>query len=214
LYGTATAERAPTPADLARVPADATAIHVGSYCMAVEPVATALKALVTRQRGRSLIAFDPNVRLTIQPQREVWTDAIEWMLPHTDLLKISDEDIGHLYPGMTPEMFMDMALTAGVALVVVTCGSAGVLAATARLGPIAQPALTVAVVDTVGAGDTFQAALLSSLARQGWLTRAALEALEAGALRAALRFAGKAAAITCSRRGADMPRLWEVQAGD
>jgi fructokinase len=210
LYGNQTAERSVTAADLERVPADAAVIHVGSYCMAVEPVASTLRALVTRQHGRSLIAFDPNVRLTIQPDRQVWTDAIAWMLPMTDLLKISDEDIGHLYPGVTPRAFIDMALDAGVALVVVTRGGDGVLAATATLA-LDLPALKVDVVDTVGAGDTFQAALLAHLEVQGLLTRAALTEVDAPALRAALAFAGRAAAITCSRRGADMPRLEEVR---
>jgi fructokinase len=214
LYGTATAERALALPDLARVPADAVAIHVGSYCMAVEPVATTLRALVTRQHGHSLIAFDPNVRLTIQPEREVWTEAVAWMLPRTDLLKISDEDIRHLYPGLTPHAFIAMALHAGVALVVVTRGGEGVLAATSTLAPFELAALKVDVVDTVGAGDTFQAALLSYLSRHELLARAALESLAAPALHAALEFAGRAAAITCSRRGADMPRLQEVQADD
>jgi fructokinase len=173
-----------------------------------------LRALVTRQHGRSLIAFDPNVRLTIQPEREVWTEAVAWMLPRTDLLKISDEDIRHLYPGLTPRAFIAMALHAGVALVVVTRGGEGVLAATSTLAPFELPALKVDVVDTVGAGDTFQAALLSYLSRHELLARAALEALDAPALHAALEFAGRAAAITCSRRGADMPRLQEVQADD
>nr|WP_315219780.1 carbohydrate kinase [uncultured Duganella sp.] len=210
LYGSQTAERSVTVADIGRVPVDAAAIHVGSYCMAVEPVASALRALVTRQHGRSLIAFDPNVRLTIQPDRQIWTDAIAWMLPNTDLLKISDEDIGHLYPGRSPRAFMDMALEAGVALVVVTRGGEGVLAATATLA-LELPAVKIDVVDTVGAGDTFQAALLSHLGEHGLLTRAALRKLDAPALQAALAFAGHAAAITCSRRGADMPRLEEVR---
>jgi fructokinase len=210
LYGAQTAERCVSIADLARVPPDAAAVHVGSYCMAVEPVASTLRALVTRQHGRSLIAFDPNVRLTIQPDRQVWIDAIAWMLPMTDLLKISDEDIGHLYPGLPPRAFIDMALDAGVALVVVTRGSQGVLAATATLA-LELPALKVDVVDTVGAGDTFQAALLSHLDQHGLLTSAALQGVDAPALQAALVFAGRAAAITCSRRGADMPRLEEVR---
>ncbi|GJI88909.1 MULTISPECIES: carbohydrate kinase family protein [Duganella] len=214
LYGAATAERALTVADLAGLPSDAAAIHVGSYCMVVEPVASALRALVTRQHGRSLIAFDPNVRLTIEPDRQRWTDAVAWMLPATDLLKISDEDIAQLYPDMTPQAFMTLALRSGVALVVVTRGGAGVLAATAALAPLELPALQVAVVDTVGAGDTFQAALLSYLARHALLTRTALEALDRPALLAALSFAARAAAITCSRRGADLPRLEEVLASD
>ncbi|MYM21955.1 carbohydrate kinase [Duganella sp. FT135W] len=210
LYGSATAEREVTTADLAPLPLDAAAIHVGSYCMAVEPVASTLKALVTRQQGRSLIAFDPNVRLTIQPDRSVWTDAISWMLPVTDLLKISDEDIELVFPGLAPQAFIDLALGAGVALVVVTLGGNGVLAATRAVGTLSLPAQNVTVVDTVGAGDTFQAALLSHLSRQRLLTRAALETADRPALLAALHFAGRAAAITCSRRGADMPRLEEV----
>jgi len=212
LYGSGTAERALTAADLERVPLDAAAIHVGSYCMAVEPVATALRTLVADRHGKCLIAFDPNVRLTIQPDRAAWTGAVAWMLPRTDLLKISDEDLGLLYPDMDPRAFIDLALRAGVALVVVTRGGDGVLAATRATGQVALPALAVDVVDTVGAGDTFQAALLSYLQRRGLLTRAALGALDAAALRAALHFAGTAAAITCSRRGADLPRLEEVQA--
>ena len=212
LYGAQTADRMVTPAELAHVPVDAAVIHVGSYCMAVEPVASTQRALVERQQGRSLIAFDPNVRLTIQPDRKVWIDAVAWMLPRTDLLKISDEDIALLYPDLTPQGFIDIALRAGVALVVVTRGGDGVLAATPTVGAVSLPAMAVNVVDTVGAGDTFQAALLSWLARHQLLTRAALGALDAPALQAALQFAARAAAITCSRRGADLPRLKEVGA--
>lgn len=211
LYGSGTAERALAPADLARVPLEAGVIHVGSYCMAVEPVASVLFELVSRQRGRSLIAFDPNVRLTIQPDRAVWTAAIARMLPMTDFLKISDEDIRVLYPGMDPHVFIDLALEAGVALAVVTRGAQGVVAATATVGPVELPAPTVEVVDTVGAGDTFQAALLSWFARRGLATRAALAALDLTAMEEALGFAAAAAAITCSRRGADLPRLEEVR---
>lgn len=212
LYGSGTAERAVVAADLLRVPVDAAAVHVGSYCMAVEPVASVLFELVSRQCGRSLIAFDPNVRLAIQPDREVWTRAIARMLPMTDLLKISNEDIGLLYPDMDPRAFIELALEAGVALVVVTRGGEGVLAATQAIGLVELPAMKVQVVDTVGAGDTFQAALLSHLARGGLLTREALLALDLAGVLAALRFAAAAAAITCSRRGADLPRLEEVRA--
>jgi fructokinase len=115
---------------------------------------------------------------------------------------------------MTPHAYIDRALGAGVALVSGTLGGNGVLAATAALAPLAMPAFAVDVVDTVGAGDTFQAALLSFLSRHGLLARTALQALDAVTLLEALAFAGRAASITCSRRGADLPRLAEVPAGE
>lgn len=209
-YGGATAERSVLTEDLARVPLDAAVIHVGSYCMVAEPVAGTLRALVERQRGRSLIAYDPNIRLAIEPSLHVWRDTLEWMLPRTGLLKVSDEDLRHLYPHWTPEDFARHALKGGVQLVVVTRGGQGVFAASAGGAAADIPAVPVQVVDTVGAGDTFQAGLLSWLWRRGMLGAEGLRCLDSATLAQALRFAARAAAITCSRRGADLPRLGEV----
>lgn len=209
-YGSATAERSVLPADLAMVPEDASLIHVGSYCMVTEPVAGTLRTLVQRQLGRSLVAYDPNIRLAVEPRVDVWRDALEWMLPRTGLLKISDEDLHYLYPDWSPQEFMRHALGAGVQLVVVTRGGDGVLAASAQGASAELPAVPVRVVDTVGAGDTFQAGLLSWLARHALLHCEGLRTLDSATLAAALGFAARAAAITCSRRGADLPRLREV----
>lgn len=209
-YGSATAERSVLPADLAMVPEDALLIHVGSYCMVADPVAGTLRALVQRQLGRSLIAYDPNIRLAIEPRVEVWRDTLEWMLPRTGLLKISDEDLHYLYPHWAPEEFMRHALDRGVQLVVVTRGGEGVLAATAHGASAELPSVPVQVVDTVGAGDTFQAGLISWLARRDLLHGKGLRTLDSASLADALGFAARAAAITCSRRGADLPRLHEL----
>jgi len=209
-YGAGTAERSVVEADSARVPESAAVIHVGSYCMVCEPVASALRALVERQQGRSVIAYDPNIRLTIEPSIARWRETLEWMLPRTGILKVSDEDLGHLYPELSAEDFITTALRAGVQLVVVTRGSAGALAAAAHGVQAVVPAVPVRVVDTVGAGDTFQAGLLSWLWRKGYLQKDGLRRLDAGALKSALQFAACSAAITCSRRGADLPYLSEV----
>ncbi len=211
-YGDRTAERMIGAADLAPLAHDVAALHVGSYCMVVEPVAASLRALVERQRGRSLIVYDPNVRLTIEPSVQVWREALQWMLDKTDVLKVSEEDLHALYPSLAAAVFIELALAAGVALVVVTRGEHGVLAATRKVPALALPAIPVDVVDTVGAGDTFQAGLLAFLASAGMLTRAAVQDVDAAVLADALRFAAHAAAITCSRRGADLPNLDQVRA--
>lgn len=209
-YGSGTADRMVSPSDLERVPVDVEAVHVGSYCMVVEPVASTLRALIDRQRGRSLIVYDPNVRLTIEPDVDKWRESVRWMQRRADVLKVSEEDIHALYPGMRVDKFIEESLDAGVALVVVTWGERGVVAVTRSQLAVEVPAVPVTVVDTVGAGDTFQAGLLAWLQRAGKLTRQGVEDLGQDELLDALRFAARAAAITCSRRGADLPYTSEL----
>ncbi len=208
--GTDAADRLLPLSALHSVPA-AQAYQFGSYAMVVEPVATTQRALVEREWQRSVVAYDPNIRLNVEPDIQRWRDTLQWMLSRAALLKVSDEDLGLLYPGRAPAELAREWLAAGVALVVVTRGAEGALAWTAQ-HHVAVPPVRVAVVDTVGAGDTFQAALLTALAEHGLLTRAALAALPVDALNQALGFAAQAAAITCSRRGADLPRRSELPA--
>jgi len=131
------------------------------------------------------------------------------MLPRTDLLKVSDEDLGLLLPDSRIEDFAARALASGVKLVVVTRGAKGAVGWNAQ-GSVTIDPVRVQVVDTVGAGDTFQAALITWLAEHGALNAPALPSLTTTQLADSLGFAARAAAITCSRRGADMPRRNEV----
>lgn len=208
-YGAGAADRELDAQALAALPSRWRAIHLGSYATVVAPIAATLRALVDRERERALIAYDPNVRLNVEPDLAVWRATLAAMQSRAHLLKISDEDLALLQPGMTPEAFAREALAAGVRLVVVTRGGRGALGWTAARHAAAAP-VPVSVVDTVGAGDTFQAALLTWLAEQGRLSPDGLAALDADALQALLGFATRAAAITCSRRGADMPRRAEL----
>ena len=211
-YGHGGADRQLQPSDLAALPAELTALHVGSYATVVEPIAATLRALVVsvnRDHPRCVIAYDPNLRLNVEPDLEAWKRTVAWMLPRTDLLKISDEDLGLLQTGLSPDDFAAHALAQGVCWVVVTHGGEGVQAWNA-LGRVQVASEPVAVVDTVGAGDTFQAALLTWLAEHVALDRHAMAQLSLEAQVQALRFASQAAAITCSRRGADMPRRAEL----
>ncbi len=193
---------------LAAVPT-ADAYQFSSYAMVVEPTAGTQRALIEREWQRSVVAYDPNVRLNVEPDVQRWRDTLAWMLPRTALLKVSDEDLGLLFPGVEAATLAQHWLERGVGLVVVTRGSQGAWAWT-RQHHVATPPVPVQVVDTVGAGDTFQAALLAALAEQGLLRREALALLTADELHAVLRFAAQAAAITCSRRGADLPRRAEL----
>ena len=225
-YGEGCADRLLSTADLARLPGGVTAINIGSYATVVEPIASTLRALIERERtrgdgsasapgARALIAFDPNIRLNVEPDLQRWRDQLAWMLPRTDLLKVSDEDLGLLQPGNGAadanafDAFAADALGHGVKAVVITRGARGAIGWTAQ-GRCSVPPVPVDVIDTVGAGDTFQAALLTWLAEHGALSPQALGALTPGQLHDALGFAARAAAITCSRRGADMARRAEL----
>ena len=218
-YGEGCADRQLTLVDLHRVPAALRVVNVGSYATVVEPIASTLRALVERERerepkndgrgGGALVAYDPNVRLNVEPDLQRWREQLAWMLPRTDLLKVSEEDLALLQPGTPLDTFAAHALASGVAAVVITRGALGALGWT-RAAHASVPPVAVAVVDTVGAGDTFQAALLTWLAERDALRAEALGALTEAALRDALTFAARAAAITCSRRGADMPRRAEL----
>jgi fructokinase len=176
----------------------------------VEPTAGTLRALVERERERSVIAYDPNVRLNVEPDLQRWREVLAWMASRTTILKVSDEDLQRLFPGESADALAATWLAAGVALVIVTRGELGCRAWTSSMQlDLAAP--RVQVVDTVGAGDTFQAALLTALAEHNVLERNALRALPRDALQAVLSFAARAAAITCSRRGADLPRRAELE---
>jgi fructokinase len=194
---------------LAQVPASARAFHFGSYAMVVEPVAATQRALVEREHGRSLISYDPNVRLVVEPSLQRWRETLAWMLPRTHLLKVSEEDLALLFPNQALDALAAAWLAQGPRLVVITRGGEGSLAFSAAAS-VQAPPVAVEVIDTVGAGDTFQAALLTWLAEQGRLTIDGVTALAAPELRDMLGFATRAAAITCSRRGADLPRRSEL----
>jgi fructokinase len=210
-YGEHGADRQLTRESLRRLPADARAFHLGSYSLVVEPIGATLRELVESEHGRRLIAYDPNVRLNVEPDLQRWRDALRWMLPRTHLLKVSEEDLALLFPGAALQTLAADWLRQGVGLLVVTRGALGALAWTPS-GCVEVPTAATEVVDTVGAGDTVQAALLTWLAENDCLHPDALAQLDRAHLFEAVWFAAQAAAITCARRGADMPRRHELPA--
>ena len=208
-YGTGAADRTLPLAALRRMPAQARLLHVGSYTMVVGETAATQRALVEQVHGRLVVSYDPNLRLNVEPDLQAWRDTLAWMLPRTDVLKLSDEDLALLYPGIDPAAFAADCLGQGAGLVALTRGGKGAFAWHAS-GVVEVPPVAVDVVDTVGAGDTFQSALLARLVELGALSPAGVRGRGTGTLLDAMRFAAQAAAITCSRRGADLPRREEL----
>lgn len=206
-YGEGGAERAVVEADLPASLAGISALHVGSYSLVCEPVGSSLLTLGHRAKGQSLICLDPNVRLNVEPSLALWRARLETWLQLADLVKISEEDLELLYPGEDHEALLLSWLQKRPVLVCLTRGGAGAVAYRAQ-GKLSVPAQPVQVVDTVGAGDSFQAALIHSL---GIYTREAIAALPDIRLQEVLAFAVQVAGITCARAGADLPRWAELE---
>ncbi len=207
-YNEGAADRQLLTAELPVLGDEVKSLHIGSFSMVVEPAGSTLEELIVRESPRRFISYDPNVRPLIVPDPAVWRAKLERLCRHVHLLKMSDEDFRWLFPGESPAELARRWLAQGVRLVVMTEGAKGAVAWCAA-GEIRTPGETVTVVDTVGAGDTFQAALLCRLDETGTLARRA-DGLDGAFVGDLMRFAARAAAITCSRRGADLPRRAEL----
>jgi fructokinase len=207
--GDGAADRMIVGADLPAAITGVRAIHVGSLATVVQPSGEALRMLVSRESSHRVVSYDPNVRPTVEPDPDVWRQTLSALVGMSHVMKISAEDVDYLYRGADPNTLVDQWIRAGARLVVLTRGELGASAWTRRVH-VQLPAERVAVVDTVGAGDSFQAALLAGLAETGSLSPEAMGELDEPALARLLAFAIGAAAITCSRRGANPPRRAEL----
>ncbi|MFD8009138.1 carbohydrate kinase [Streptomyces sp. NPDC058955] len=183
-------------------------VHLGSIAAVTAPGAATVLALTGRLRPTATVSYDPNVRPALMGEHGAAVDRVERCVALADLVKASDEDLAWLYPGEAPEAVAARWLALGPAVVLVTRGGAGSLAVT-RGHTVAAAAPPVTVVDTVGAGDSFMAAVLDALAGRD---RTGLAALGADDLAGLLARAGAAAAVTVSRAGARPPDRAELDA--
>ncbi|MFC0269751.1 carbohydrate kinase family protein [Kushneria aurantia] len=187
-----------------------TAVHVGSYALVVSPTGETLEQLVKRERERCLITLDPNVRLMVEPDVARWRERVDAFATHAHLIKVSDEDLALLYPEDDPERIVRRWLSERCALVIMTRGGEGVTLYHYQDDSDAFMPERVEVVDTVGAGDSFMAALLCWLDEQGLATPDGPARLDGAQREAMVRFAMSAAGRTCTRRGPDLPRRDEL----
>ncbi|NBH11242.1 carbohydrate kinase [Amycolatopsis sp. SID8362] len=190
-------------ADPGPLPENVTALSLGTLGMVLEPGASVYEAMLRREAARGVLTvLDPNIREALITDPAAYRARFASWLPDVRLLKISDDDAAWLTGGADPLAAAKTWVESGVDAVVLTRGADGLAVITAA-GELAHvPSRKVEVVDTIGAGDTVQGALLA------WLhTRqvADLASLDADAWRDALAFAAKAASITVSRSGAEPP---------
>ena len=200
-YDENTAGRMLATENLPEMSADVSALFFGGISLVAEPAADAYAALCTREAERLPIMVDPNIRPAFITDSARYRSRLETMLSSADIIKVSDEDLDWI--GTTPKGLLDIG---AAKLVLLTLGAQGVRGYWSG-GQFDVPAQKANVIDTVGAGDTFNAGVLTGLWNAGKLTKAALASATEAEFRPALELGSRAAAITVSRAGANPP--WE-----
>jgi fructokinase len=188
------------------------AIHVGSTTLVDDTGAKQALALVEEARGSTSISFDPNCRPNLVADRAGYVARMADFAARADIVRMSDVDFEYLHGDHDYAPRAVAMIEAGARLVLVTRGERGVLAWHCNASALQVEAPKTTVVDTVGAGDSFQAALLFALHALGRIGRQALKGASADELRRVLSFAVTCAAFTCGRPGADPPRRAELDA--
>jgi len=194
------------PEDMPALPSDVTALFFGGISLASDPSASAYAALLDRQGGPRAVMIDPNIRPLFITDAEGYRRRMAAMIRQADIVKVSDEDLNWLNPApLTQAEKISAMLDTGPSVVIVTQGAEGAIATLADGTSIAVPAAKTNVVDTIGAGDTFNAGFLAKLSELDLLTPEALGTLDLDALRDAMTYGARVAAITVSRAGANPP---------
>lgn len=210
-YATGAADRSLSPDDMPLAfPPEARFLLAGSISIVLEPAATAISRLIAREGDRILVSLDPNIRASLIPDKAAYLGKFESLCASCAIVKASDSDLEWLYGPLPLDEIVSRVLGLGPEIVFATLGEKGSLAAT-KGARASIEAFRVPVADTIGAGDTFHAAVLAALDRKGIRTRAALAALGEGQILSLLRFASAAAAINCTRQGANPPLLDELE---
>ncbi|OYU19584.1 MAG: carbohydrate kinase [Rhodobacteraceae bacterium PARR1] len=208
-YDENTAGRMLSLDQLPALPADVAALFFGGISLVNDPAASTYEALQAREAPSRVTMIDPNIRPGFIAGKEAeYRARIERMIARADIVKLSDEDL-HWLQG--PGDVVDLArgiVAKGPKVVFITEGAQGARAITAG-GERFAPSQKVTVVDTVGAGDTFNAGVLCALHEAGVLTKAGVAALSDAVLDAALTLGAQSAAVTVSRAGANPP--WRAE---
>ncbi|MEI8080393.1 MAG: PfkB family carbohydrate kinase [Actinomycetes bacterium] len=191
----------------AGLPAEFTAFHLGTLGIAVEPTASVLEALAEEVQASHIIMLDPNCRPAIVTDYAGYRARVMRLLLLADIVKVSAEDVAYLFPdGGFDEVVAQIVSGGGIVLHTAGAGVIDVFACEDH-ATVTPP--SGGIVDTVGAGDTFGAAVLWALTEGGWTKG---QSLGMDQLLPAVQIAAVAAHIECQRAGAEPPTLAELQA--
>ncbi len=208
-YSENAADKVLTEEDLPTVPANIGTLFFGGISLVSEPCGSTYEALLHREKDRKVIMLDPNVRPDFIEDEDLYRKRIDAMVADSDLVKLSDQDLEWLLDETDLLKAARQLLDRGPKAVFVTRGGEGALAVS-HVAETEVPATLVEVVDTVGAGDTFNAGILWSLSKADLLHKEKLANLTTAQLAAALSAGAQTAAITVSRKGANPPWLSEL----
>lgn len=188
---------------------DCEALHFGAISLIPEPCGSTYEALLMREHEKRVISLDPNIRPGFIKDKQAHRARIERMAARSDIIKFSDEDLEWFGMHGSHDELAAQWLKRGPKVVVITKGADGADGYTKDL-KVSVAGEKVEVVDTIGAGDTFDAGVLASLKRNDLLTKEKVASLGETGLRDALTLAAKAAAVTVSRAGANPPWAREI----
>ncbi len=199
------------PADLPVLPISVTALYFGGISLACEPGAETYAALAEREASNRVIMLDPNIRPSFITDPAAYRGRLDRMISRADIVKVSDEDLNWIYPGQASlEDKVEQLRAAGPSIVILTRGADGASGYFGKSGRVDVPVRKVDVVDTVGAGDTFNAGVLAKLSELSLMSKSELAEINAQHLGEALEHGAKVAAITVSRAGANPPWCDEI----
>jgi fructokinase len=195
------------------IDSDIQIVQLGSLTSYVEPGATNVEKWFAqlRQSNKYLLTFDPNIRHPLDGQNEKDVrNRAKKLASLSHVVKASDEDLNWIFSNDNPKDSAINIIKSGASLVFVTLGKKGAFVVNKKLEIIEVPAKEIEVIDTIGAGDTFAAALITQLLENSWINENALEKLNSADLTGVLTNCALAATITCSRQGANPPHRHEV----
>jgi len=204
-----------TSSDLPALQPEVSALYFGGISLACEPGADAYAALLAKEGPDRLVMLDPNIRPGFIADAARYRDRLEGMIAQADIVKISDEDLDWIVPGADTHPQKSRALLdLGARTVILTQGAQGATAYLRNGTEVHVPARPAQIVDTVGAGDTFNAGVLASLSQAGWLRKDRWADITAAQMNDALTLGAQVAAITVSRAGANPPWAHELTGSD